>query len=74
MTRYERDQYFEALWAVRDAYATRSDEDRASHLSISDAVLYAEAVMQALDADDLAGFADDASFVTEPTPSGEASG
>jgi hypothetical protein len=70
MSRYERNQYFEALWAMRDAYATRSDEDRGGRLSISDAIVYAEAVMLALDAEDLAAFADDP-FVTETAPSAD---
>ena len=67
MSRSERNEYFESLWAMRDAYSTRSDEDRGGHLSIADALAYAEAVMLALDAEDLAGFADDP-FVTETTP------
>jgi hypothetical protein len=70
MSRYERNQYFEALWAMRDAYTTRSDEDRGGRLSISDAIVYAEAVMLALDAEDLAAFAD-GPFVTETAPSGD---
>jgi hypothetical protein len=68
MSRYERNQYFESLWAMRDAYATRSVEDRGAHLSISDALAYAEAVMLALDAEDLDGFAD-GSLATETAPS-----
>jgi hypothetical protein len=67
MSRYERNQYFESLWAMRGAYATRSAEDRGAHLSIADALAYAEALMLALDAEDLAGFAD-GPFVTETTP------
>jgi len=70
MSRYERNEYFESLWAMRDSYATRSDEDRGAHLSITDALAYAEAVMVALDAEDLAGFAD-GPFVTETSPSGD---
>jgi hypothetical protein len=70
MSRYERNEYFESLWAMRDAYATRSDEDRSGYLSIADALAYAEAVMLALDAEDLAGFADDP-FVTETSPSAD---
>jgi hypothetical protein len=70
MSRYERNQYFEALWAMRDAYATRSDEDRAGRLTITDALAYAEAVMLALDAEDLAGFAD-GPFVTETSTSAD---
>jgi hypothetical protein len=70
MSRYDRNEYFESLWAMRDAYATRSDEDRGAHLSIADALAYAEAVMLALDAEDLAGFADDP-LVTETTPSAD---
>jgi hypothetical protein len=70
MSRYERNQYFESLWALRDAYATRSAEDRDAHLSIADALAYAEALMLALDAEDVAGFAD-GPFVTETTPSAD---
>jgi hypothetical protein len=70
MSRYERNQYFEALWAMRDAYATRSAEDRGGHLSISDALAYAEAVMLALKVEDLAGIAD-GPFVTETAPSAD---
>jgi hypothetical protein len=70
MSRYERNQYFESLWAMRDAYATRSAEDRGAHLSIADALAYAEAVMLALDAEDLAGFAD-GPFETETAPSAD---
>ena len=70
MSRYERNEYFESLWAMRDAYATRPDEDRGALLSIPDALAYAEAVMLALDAEDLAGFAD-GPFETETAPSGD---
>jgi len=70
MSRYERNQFFESLWAMRNAYATRSGEDRGAHLSIADALAYAEAVMLALDAEDLAGIADDP-LVTETTPSAD---
>jgi hypothetical protein len=73
MSRYERNQYFESLWAMRDAYATRSPEDRGAHLSIADALAYAEALMLALDAEDLAGFAD-GPVVTETTPPTTTSG
>jgi hypothetical protein len=73
MSRYERNQYFEALSAMRDAYASRSPEDRGAHLSIADALAYAEAVMLALDAEDLAGFAD-GPLLTETTPPTETSG
>ena len=50
MSRYERGQYFEALCALRDAYTARSEDDRRSSLLINDAMIYAEAVMHALDA------------------------
>jgi hypothetical protein len=70
MSRYERNQYFESLWAMRDAYASRSSEDRGAHLSISDALAYAEALMLALDAEDLAAFAD-GPFVTESSTSSD---
>lgn len=54
MSRYERDQFFEALWAMRAGYATRPDDDRGLSLSMADAIRYAEAVMQALDAEEAA--------------------
>ena len=54
MTRFERDQFFEALCRLRDAYAVRSDADRRSTLLIGDAIVYAEAVMRALAVEDLA--------------------
>jgi hypothetical protein len=72
MSRYERDQFFEALWAMRAGYATRPDDDRGSSLSIGDAILYAEAVMQALDAEESAADVEaDAPFATESTASGD---
>jgi hypothetical protein len=49
MSRYERGQFFEVLCGLRDAYTGRSDDDRRSSLLINDAVIYAEAVMRALD-------------------------
>jgi hypothetical protein len=49
MNRFERGQFFEALCGLRNAYAERSDDDRRSSLLINDAVIYAEAVMRALD-------------------------
>ena len=52
MSRYERGQYFEALCGLRDAYTGRSEDDRRSALLIEDAVIYAEAVMNALAAED----------------------
>jgi hypothetical protein len=64
MSRYERNQYFESLWAMRVAYASRSAEDRGAHLAIADALAYGEALMLALDAADVAAFAD-GPFVTE---------
>jgi hypothetical protein len=67
MSRYERNQYFESLIGLRNAYAARTDDDRSSALMIRDAAIYAEAVMQALEAEDLSGFADDP-LVTETTP------
>ncbi len=73
MSRYERNEFFESLWAMRDAYASRSDEDRGAYLSMSDALASAEAVMLALDAEDLAGFAD-GPFMTESTRSAKTSG
>ena len=66
MSRYERGRYFEAICALRDGYASRSDEDRRSILLVGDAILYAEAVMRALDdGDDALDIAADAGIWTE---------
>jgi hypothetical protein len=66
MSRFERGQYFEALCGLRDAYSARSDDDRRSSLMITDAILYAEAVMHALDhKDSAADIAADAGIATE---------
>lgn len=51
MTRYERAQYFEALFYMRVTYAAASDFDRRPVLSIDDAIAYAEAVMFAVSAE-----------------------
>jgi len=48
MGRSERREYFERLCILRDRYGTDPD-DRRGILSIEDAMLYAEAVMTALD-------------------------
>ena len=48
MGRSERRDYFERLCSLRDSYGARPD-DRRGTLSIEDAVIYAEAVMLALD-------------------------
>jgi hypothetical protein len=72
MSRYERDQYFEALYAMRSSYASLGDDDRRSSLLVDDAVLYAEAVMQALAAEDAADDAEaPADEATETMPSSE---
>lgn len=66
MSRYERGQYFEALCGLRTAYAGRSDDDRRSSLLINDAIVYAEAVMRALDDEESAAdLAADAAIPTE---------
>jgi hypothetical protein len=59
----ERGEYFERLYAMRDAYRARTD-DGGGQLSIEDAVLYAEAVMIA-DADAAATPATDLGPVAE---------
>jgi hypothetical protein len=75
MSRYDRDQFFEALCRMREAYAIRADDDRRSSILIGDAVIYAEAVMQALDAEDsAAGVTSEADAATESMPSSETSG
>ncbi len=48
MGRSERRDYFERLCALRDAYGSRPD-DRRRVLSVEDVMIYAEAVMVALD-------------------------
>jgi hypothetical protein len=66
MSRYERGRYFEAICALRDGYATLSDEDTRSVLLVDDAIIYAEAVMRALDdGDDALDIAADAGIRTE---------
>jgi hypothetical protein len=52
MSRYDRNRYFEDLCVLRFRYDTLGDEDRQSVISIDDAVIYAEAVLAALSADD----------------------
>ena len=72
MSRYERDQYFEALYALRRSYASLGDDDRRSSLLVDDAVLYGEAVMQALTAEDAAAdYEAPADAPTETMPSGD---
>jgi hypothetical protein len=72
MSRYERDQYFEALCTLRDAYARLSDDDRRSSLMIEDAVTYAETVMEALQAEETGADVEaDAGPAPETTLSGD---
>jgi hypothetical protein len=66
MSRYERRQYFEALCQMKDGYANRSADDRRSALSVEDAIIYAEAVMAALEVDDeMALIEEEAALATE---------
>jgi hypothetical protein len=52
MGRYERRQFFESLVDMRDRYADRSEDDRPSTpMLIDDAMIYAEGVMLALQAE-----------------------
>ena len=67
MSRYERRQYFEALCTMREGYANRSDDDRRSALSVDDAIIYADAVMTALEADNDLLVEDEATIATEPS-------
>lgn len=48
MTRYERDQFFEALCRLREGYAHRDRDDRAGTVSIESVVGWAERAMVAL--------------------------
>ena len=67
MSRYERRQFFEALCTMREGYANRSDDDRRSALSVDDAIIYAEAVLTALEADNNLLVEDEAAIATEST-------
>lgn len=49
MSRYERSQFFDAIYRLREGYATASADDRRVTMSVDDAILYAEAVMGALE-------------------------
>jgi hypothetical protein len=53
MDRYERGQFFETLLRLRSAYANRTDDDRRPVLSSDDAIIYAHAVMTALESEDV---------------------
>jgi hypothetical protein len=72
MGRSERRDYFERLCILRDSYGAQPD-DRRGTLSIEDAVIYAEAVMIALDepewseADDSVAVAADAGIPIDAT-------
>ena len=73
MSRFERDQFFEALCRLRDAYAVRSEADRRSTFLIVDAIVYAEAAMRALAVEDLAAaVAIDAAIAPEAMRSADA--
>jgi hypothetical protein len=50
MGRSERDAFFERLVAMRDGYAVGVD-DRASVLSVADAIRYTEAILVAIELD-----------------------
>lgn len=49
MSRYERNQFFDEIYRLREGYANASTDDRRVTLSVDDAILYAEAVMGALE-------------------------
>jgi hypothetical protein len=49
MSRYERNQFFDEIYRLREGYASASADDRRVTLSVDDAILYAEAVMGALE-------------------------
>jgi hypothetical protein len=52
MGRYERGQFFESLLDMRDRYTARSEDDRPSTpMLIDDAMIYAQEVMFALQAE-----------------------
>jgi hypothetical protein len=71
MSRYERTQFFEALCAMRHGYAARGDEDRRSALSIDDAVIYADAVITAIAAEEILAADDRGASIEEPAPMGD---
>ena len=49
MSRYERSQFLETLCRLRARHLTDPADDRRVTLSIDDAILYAEAIMAALE-------------------------
>jgi hypothetical protein len=52
MGRYERGQFFESLVDMRDRYTDRTEDDRPSTpMLIDDAMIYAQAVMLAIQAE-----------------------
>jgi hypothetical protein len=69
MSRYERSQYFEALYRLKGDYDQASPMDRRSDISIDDAIAYAEAVMAAIAADEeeTAMALEDSTAPQEPT-------
>ena len=72
MTRYERMQFFEALCDLQATYATRSDADRRSEISVEDVIAYAEAVMFAIEAEAEEGRAfEELQAQPESTPMGD---
>jgi hypothetical protein len=71
MSRYERAQFFETLYAMRDGYAARGDEDRRSTLSVDDAIIYADAVITAIAAEELLVAEDHGVAIEEPAPTGD---
>jgi hypothetical protein len=60
MSRYERSQYFEALFRLKGANDDASAMDRRSEISIDDTIAYAEAVMAAFAAEEEEAVASDA--------------
>lgn len=52
MSRFERSQFLETLCSLREWYLSAPADDRRTTLSIEDAIIYAEAVMVALEAED----------------------
>jgi hypothetical protein len=54
MGRHERRQFFESLVQMRDRYADRPSDDLPGEpLPIGDAMIYADAVMRALEAEEM---------------------
>jgi hypothetical protein len=67
MSRYERTQYFEAIYQLRSGYDAATAIDRRPEISIDDVIAYAEAVMAAIAAEEEAQGQDESPVPQEST-------